>query len=662
MKPLNCCLLLFAACAAAQQAPFTVDQVLAAPFPSDLIASPSGGKVAWVSNLRGVRNIMVAEPPEYRARAVTAYTADDGQEVAQLRWTPDGAAIVYTRGGELNPAHDPKGVEEAVWIVPAAGGAPRRIAEGHSPSVSPKGDRVAFVNGGQMWLAPVDGRTPAARAYQARGSVGRPTWSPDGACIATSVARGDHAFIAVYDIAANKLSYLDASTDNDSHPHWSPDGRSIAFVRNPSNGLRAIREARRAGEPWSIRVASVETGAGRRIWRAREGRGSVYRETVSDSQLMWLPDGSIVFPWEGDGWLHLYSVPAAGGDAKLLTPGEFEIEDVSMTADRRAVVYSSNQNDIDRRHLWKLGSTTPLTSGEGIECKPSGDLAFLRADAQRPMHPAVRIGNEIRDLETPPAEFPLARMVKPQPVVFPGADGMPLHAQLFLPPNKPAKAPALVFFHGGSRRQMMLGWHPMYYYHNAYALNQYFANAGYIVLSVNYRGGIGYGMEFREALNYGPSGGSEYNDVQGAGVYLRLRGDVDPNRIGTWGGSYGGYLVAMALARASDLYRAGVDFHGVHDWAREINIPPGEPDYRIAFESSPMHYVDGWRSPVLLIHGDHDPDVQFNQTVMLKDALRRRKVDYEELILPGEGHDFAMWRSWRDTYKATVDFFARKLK
>jgi dipeptidyl aminopeptidase/acylaminoacyl peptidase len=179
---------------------------------------------------------------------------------------------------------------------------------------------------------------------------------------------------------------------------------------------------------------------------------------------------------------------------------------------------------------------------------------------------------------------------------------------------------------------------------------------------VNYRSGIGYGMEFREALNYGPSGGSEYNDVQGAGVYLRSRADVDPNRIGAWGGSYGGYLTAMALARASDLFRAGVDFHGVHDWARELGIPAGEPDYRLAFESSPMHYVDTWRSPVLLIHGDHDPDVQFNQTVMLKDALRLRKVDYEELILPEEGHDFMLWRSWRDTYKATIDFFSRKLR
>jgi dipeptidyl aminopeptidase/acylaminoacyl peptidase len=653
---------------AAQPAPVTLDQVMSAPFPSELTASPArGGAFAWVSNVRGVRNVMVAAAPGYRARAATSYTADDGQEIAALAFTPDGGSIVYVRGGDLNPEHDPHGVEQAVWVVAAAGGAPRKIAEGDSPSISPKGDRVAFVRNRQIWWAPLDGSKPAARAFEARGGAEGPVWSPDGARIAFTSARGDHSLIGVYTAAADKLSYVDPSTDYDREPVWSPDSRSVAFLREPSDGLRAIRVARRAGEPWSIRIADVETGQGRELWRAREGRGSVFRQVSSNSQLHWTPRGRIVFPWEGDGWTHLYSMAATGGTAAPLTPGEFEVEDVAVDGER--IVYSSNQGDIDRRHLWTVaaggGAPRALTAGEGIECEPAaagGLVAFLRGDAQRPLYVAMGGGNDVHDVETLPASFPLARMVTPRQVVFPSADGLPIHGQLFLPPNAPAKAPALVFFHGGSRRQMLLGWHPMYYYSNAYALNQYFANAGYIVLSVNYRSGIGYGLDFREALNYGPSGGSEYNDEQGAGVYLRGRADVDPGRIGTWGGSYGGYLVAMALARSSDLYRAGVDFHGVHDWAREIHIPPGEPDYRLAFESSPMHYVDGWRSPVLLMQGDADPDVQFNQTVMLYDALRRRKVDVERIVFPDESHDFLLWRTWREAYAATAGFFARKLK
>jgi dipeptidyl aminopeptidase/acylaminoacyl peptidase len=277
----------------------------------------------------------------------------------------------------------------------------------------------------------------------------------------------------------------------------------------------------------------------------------------------------------------------------------------------------------------------------------------------------VKIGTEIRDIAPGQnaADFPTAHLVTPQAVTFPSTDGLPLHAQIFLPPNRPAgtRFPAAVFFHGGSRRQMMLGWHPMFYYSNAYALNQYLANSGYVVLTVNYRGGIGYGLEFREALGYGASGGTEFNDVKAAGQYLQSRTDVDGGRIGAWGGSYGGYLTAMALARASDIYKAGSDFSGVHDWAIELDIPPTAPDYKTAFDSSPIAFVDTWRSPVLLIHGDDDHEVKFKNTVMLADALRRRKVEVEELIFPDEGHDFLLYRTWRDAYTATVRFLDQKL-
>ena len=145
---------------------------------------------------------------------------------------------------------------------------------------------------------------------------------------------------------------------------------------------------------------------------------------------------------------------------------------------------------------------------------------------------------------------------------------MQIHGQLFLPSDlKPGeKRPTMVFMHGGSRRQMLLGWHYMDYYNNAYAMNQFLANQGYVVLSINYRSGIGYGLDFREAINYGVAGARVLNDVEGAGLYLRNRPEVDGSRIGLWGGSYGGYLTALGLSRASDLFKAGVDFHGVHDW------------------------------------------------------------------------------------------------
>src|SRR6185369_7921210 len=275
--------------------------------------------------------------------------------------------------------------------------------------------------------------------------------------------------------------------------------------------------------------------------------------------------------------------------------------------------------------------------------------------------------------DVPPADFP-KDLVKPQQVIFPASDGLAIHGQLFIPPDVPpaggpAKHAAVIFFHGGSRRQMLLGYHYRRYYSNAYAMNQYLAARGFIVLSVNYRSGIGYGLNFREALNYGNSGGSEFNDVMGAGLYLAGRADVDPKRIGAWGGSYGGYLTAMALARGGQLFAAGVDMHGVHDWSvrsdrslTALNADQLREIERTALQSSPLADVKDWRSPVLLIHGDDDRNVAFSQTERLVEALRARGVPFEELIFPGEVHEFLLQESWIKAYRAGADFLTRKLK
>jgi dipeptidyl aminopeptidase/acylaminoacyl peptidase len=478
----------------------------------------------------------------------------------------------------------------------------------------------------------------------------------------------------LYTVTDGSLRYLEASTDYDSEPEWSPDSRQVAFLRIPSSGLRPVRQAERTALPWSIHVATAANGEGREVWRAHEAQGSVFRNVTATNQILWADGGRLIFPWEGDGWTHLYSVAVEGGKATLLTPGAFEVEDVALAAGRGAVVYSSNQGDTDRRHLWKVsaagGEPVALSTGTGIECKPAPTsdahaFAFLQSDAQHPMHPAIRVGAETRDLDAAaiPSSFPSQKMVTPQQVIFQSADGLQIHGQLFLPPKRTAsgRSPAMVFFHGGPRRQMLLGWHSMYYYSNAYGMNQYLANSGYVVLSVNFRSGIGYGLDFREALGYGASGGAEFADVRAAAAYLRSRSDVDPARIAAWGGSYGGYLVAMALARAPEFFKTGVDFHGVHNWATELNIPPTEPDYRVGFEASPMADLSKWRAPVLLIQGDDDPDVQFNQTVRLAGALRKQKVEVEELVFPDEVHDFLLYRSWVRAYAAAADFLKRRL-
>jgi len=343
---------------------------------------------------------------------------------------------------------------------------------------------------------------------------------------------------------------------------------------------------------------------------------------------------------------------------------------------KKTLLCSANKNDIDRQHIWRLtpatGTATNITLNKGIQWSPvttATNQLFLASTGRTPAHVAEIDGDKLNRVVN--FDYPENQMVEPEQVIFSAADGMKIHGQLFKPKNWDANKqyPAVLFFHGGSRRQVLLGFHHSGYYHNAYSLNQYLANQGYMVMAVNYRSGIGYGMKFREALNYGANGASEFLDVMGAGLYMRNRADVAPNKIGLWGGSYGGYLTALGLAKASDLFAAGVDIHGVHDWNVVIKnfVPSYQPDKAeaaadLAYQSSPMPYVKDWRSPVLLIHGDDDRNVPFSETVDIIEALRKQDVHLEQLIFPDEVHGFLLHKNWLAAYKASADFFDRMLK
>jgi dipeptidyl aminopeptidase/acylaminoacyl peptidase len=673
----------------AQQA-FSLEQVLSAPFPSGLGAAKSVPRIAWVLDEQGKRNIYVAEAPDFKTRRLTAYLEEDGQELSGLRFSTDANTVVYTRGEgkskaglSPNPTSNPAGVEQSVYQIAWTGGEPRKIDVGHSPQVSSKGV-CAYVKDGALWLASL-GSNEKPVQLMIRGTNGQQQWSADGSKLAFTSDRGDHSFIAIYDTASKTVRFVAPAVDSDSTPEWSADGKQLAFIRRP-----AVPRDTPEGyfiEPdrphsWAIWVADAETWNAKEVWHSGKELQDSFPYMADDTGggvIHWAADNRIVFASEQDGWQHLYSIVVGGGTPKLLTPGQCEIEQWSFTRDGKTVLFNSNCNDIDRRHLWSVdasgGTPAQLSSGQGIEWSPlaladTGYLAFVGSDATHTARPFIRNLSDSRSAakplgETWPAQFPAEKLVTPQQVVFKALDGLDIHGQLFLPKDvKPGeKRPGLLFFHGGSMRQMLLGWHYMYYYSNAYGMNQYLASRGYVVLSVNYRSGIGYGRTFREAPGRAGRGASEYQDVVAAGKYLQARPDVDPSRIGLWGGSYGGYLTALGLARNSDTFAAGVDFHGVHDWPSDNwdgkNIPPELT--KLAHESSPVSAVDTWKSPVLFIHGDDDRNVYFAQTVDLVARLRERDVHTEQLIFPDEIHDFLLHHSWLKSYGAAADFFDRML-
>jgi dipeptidyl aminopeptidase/acylaminoacyl peptidase len=551
------------------------------------------------------------------------------------------------------------------------------MGQGNTPIFSPAGDQVEFLRSGNLWTAPVAGGKES-KMFELRGAINSaPRWSPDGTRLVFASSRGDHGFIVLFDKRTNDFSFLSPSVDRDISPRWSPDGRRIAFIRL-FNVTDTFSNDRERLQPWAIEIADAQTGTAKEIWRSGNSDNDSYTGFGGDFW-QWVAGDRILFSSEKDGWAHLYSVAADGSALKELTPGNYEVENASLSPDKSFVVFSSNKNDIDRRHLWRVdvngGAPQQITKSEGIEMAPvlfdnGRQIAFLHSTARDPYLPFTTslAGSNLKALapQALPRDFPAAQLVVPEQVIFKAADGTEIHGQLFKPAHAAGKSPALVFMHGGPSRQMLLGWHYLYYYHNAYAMNQYLASRGYFVLSVNYRSGIGYGRAFRVAQHRGARGASEYQDIVAAAKYLRDREEVDKKRIGLWGGSYGGYLTALGLARNSDIFAAGVDFHGVHDWSMSVaglRVPTDTSDrIRIARESSPISSVDKWKSPVLLIHGDDDRNVEFAQTINLVRRLRTSGVYFEELIFPDEIHDFLRHRDWLRAYHASSDFFDKHLK
>lgn len=673
---------------------FTVESVLSYPFPSELSSSPSGNKIAWALNEQGRRNIYVAEGPDFTPRKITDYTKDDGQELTSISISSDGKWVVFVRGGDhggsnssmpVNAAFEPVAAKVQIISIPFEGGTSSILAEADEPIISPASNQVLFTRGGQVLSAPIDGSGPAKPLFFARGSTGSLSYSPDGTKIAFVSSRGDHSFIGIFSDEQTPINWILPAFSKDNSPRWSPDGQNIAFVRMPGSGGKTDSIFARRHQPWTIWTANIATGKGMPIWKAPETLEGSVPPTQGGINLHWAASNRIVFVSYQDGWPHLYSVDAKGGKELLLTPGNFMVEQIRLSHDRKWLVFAANAgrnaSDIDRRHIVKVPADRArmeiLTPGDGIEAYPviTGDnatIAFLSSTAQRPLLPAVMSADrghfKLIGENLIPARFPQSQLVTPKHVTFKAPDGQTVYGQLFEPKNAGSrKRPAVVYVHGGPQRQMVLGWHFMDYYSIDYGLNQYLANLGFTVLSVNYRLGIGYGFKFQRALNAGALGASEYQDVKAAAEWLATQPNIDADKIGIYGGSYGGYLVALGLGKDSQLFAAGVDIHGVNNRFASYNQTPREPApdqelyEKAVLSSSPVTYLDTWTSPTLIIHADDDRNVNFSQSVDLARRFEDKKFDFEYLAIPDDTHHWMKYSNGVKVSEVTADFLKRKL-
>lgn len=658
-----------------------LEQFLGHPTESNFAASADGKHIAWVINDAGKRNIMLKTANDL-PKMVTDFQQDDGQEISHLSFSPNGTKLIFVRGGGANPrGQNPnpsslsEGTEQAIYFKELSSkNPPSKITIGDNPMFYPDGLKVLFAKGGQIYETNLDINAVPKLLFVARGNNFGPKFSPSGNDILFTSDRGDHSFIGIYSTVTKKISWVSPDVSKDNFADWSPDGRQVVFIR--SAGIKINQLVNYLdGVKFSVWIGDTESLTAKQIWKSPSDDGGFAQDTPKP--LTWTSTNRILFYSEHTGWNHIFSMNPDGSDLKDITPGDGEVESFTLDAGNQNIYFDGNREDIDRRHIWKSsvvnGNPVAVTSGEGIEMYPAfgGVNLYGIKSTINDTRMLVKI-DEIQKAAVAmnaqrASSFSATVFVKPEQVIFKAADGTTLHGQLFIDRKIAGKRAGVVFMHGGPHRQMVLGFHYSDYYSNSYAFNQYLASQGYAVVSINYRDGIGYGKDFRRAKSQGPRGASEYQDVVAAGKFLQLLPEVDANKIGLWGGSYGGYLTAMGLARNPELFKAGVDLHGVHDWSFEAKdatdfwgIAKNETD--LAFKSSPVSDISKWTAPVLFVHGDDDRNVQFQQTIDLATKLREKNIPVEVLVLPDEIHGFLRHESWSKAYNAAKDFFDRKLK
>ena len=684
---------------------------------TNVTISDDGGVVVFVRGSAPNRDGWVANPSHdpaggkreiWAVRTTSGATAFRIAEGSAPELSPDGRFVLYVKNepGDVPAGAVPRTQIFRARVSPVApvtaidkGEAPFITAWGSnsSPRWSPDGSRIAFVSNrtNHSFIGMYDVATRSV-TYVTPGVDfdALPTWSRDGKQIAFTrrpglpfgrqgqggagaASLGNPAGPAGRGGSAGVCGSVGGEGGRGGGGRFggAPDTASAVDRRFP--GL--CRATFRGGYTLSLMVADVPRGNVDHIAESTVEPREIWHNQPNDpvfnniNRLFW-GDGHLVFPLSPstDEWDRYWSVKLDGSTTKpiLLTTTDGMIEDATsatLSPDGSTLYYCTNARDIERRDIWAVpvagGTPRQVTSGDGIETYPqplgSGrQVGVLYFDARQPasvgLVPAA--GGKARVIfPTLPKDFPLDAHVVPEVVRIKAPDGLEVPNQLFIPKDlKPGeRRPAMIFVHGGPVRQMLPGYHYMQFYHWAYAYNQWLANQGYVVMSVNFRSGVGYGRSFRQAPNTGRNGNAEYQDVLAAGKYLQGRPDVDPARVGIWGLSYGGVLTSQALARNSDIFVAGADLAGVHLWGSSLDTAA------VSYRSSAIAAIDTWKSPVFLVHGDDDRNVDFAQTVGLVQLLRARDIYYELMVIPDDLHESMLHGLWLDTWTRIGKFLHR---
>lgn len=454
-------------------------------------------------------------------------------------------------------------------------------------------------------------------------------------------------------------------------PYWSDDGTG-GFL-----DIRALDNKDR----WLV-LLDLKTGELKTLDRQHDEAwiaGPGISWWMGTSNIGWMPDNRrIWFHSEESGYSHLYAVDVVTGSRQALTSGEFEVYDSRVSNDGRFWYLNTNEEHPGERHYYRM----PLKGGDRTR------LTFMTGNNQVTLSPdekwmAIRhsYSNQPWELyvqENKPGTNPrkitssLSRAFKaydwrdPEVITFTARDGANVYARLFRPRVESTGGPAVIFVHGAGYLQNAHRWWSSYY--REYMFHNFLADHGYTVLDIDYRGSQGYGRDWRTAI-YRHMGGKDLDDQVDGAKFLVDEFEIDPKKIGIYGGSYGGFITLMAMFKEPGMFAAGAALRSVTDWAHynhtyTSNILNTPVEDSLAFvRSSPIYFAEGLEGALLICHGMVDVNVQFQDVVRLAQRLiELGKENWELAVYPVEGHGFTEQSSWADEYTRIFRLFEQTLK
>lgn len=591
-------------------------------------------------------------------------------------------AIVPVHGGEAKPlTNTPEAKSELSW--------------------SRDSQHIAYISQGDVWKVSVSGgellrltHDPAGPGDPRGATDHHPLWNPNGRWILYQSGRkGFNELYVVSDdgkeekllaateiytgpdvIANTAADHGDAvSSDRfDPNPSWSPDGTRVSYTERSrqffSGKLKLLSFDQQRG---SVAGAPVD------LYTAKNDPGGAWAINTA----AWSSDSkTLAVVLQESGWDKIWLIPAKGGKPKQLTTGTGEDEGPVYSPDGKWIVFTSNRDLAEERHLWVApaegGQPHRLTHFAGIESAPqwspdSLSIYFSRGTAlHAPVSYVAQAGGTGEPHSLEPARLSKYEGlgIAPEVARFRGKDGLALAGILYKPAGYHAgtRYPTVIWAHGGPEGQVLLSLTPW---------SLYLAQQGYVVLEPNFRGSTGYGERFRNS-NVEDSGGGEIDDIGASVKYLVHAGIADPKRVAIGGGSHGGTVVANAVAKLPDTFAAGVEMFGVVDralflrytnrnskirWETKMGGPP-ELKPAVYRKANILPDVALIKTPLLILHGEQDPQVPPQESAEFVAALKKAGKTFTYITYPREGHGFQEREHRKDSYERQIAFLNKYLK